>query len=134
MAIEKAFAINAAPDEIYAALERDLAEAEAESGTFEVLERHYPRSISLRVTMGGIPCWLIYRIEPQDGGPTEVVASLTPFGIKYLIFRIITFGLREQDFAMALVQGLSNLKAEVEGEAPLDETSALPDGTEDEPQ
>ena len=119
MPIEKAFAINASPYEIYAAIERDLADASVHAGrTFEVLRRDPGRSIDLRVTIAGVPCWLTYRLDPR-AGHTEVVALLTPFGLKHTLFRIITFGLREQGFALALVQGLANLKAAVEGDASL---------------
>lgn len=116
MPIEKAFAIDAEPREIYAAIERDLAEArEHEGSVFEVLRRDPPRSMDLRVTISGIPCWLTYRLEPKPQH-TEVIGVLTPFGIKYAFFKIITFGLREQGFHLALAQGLANLKAAVEGD------------------
>ncbi len=129
MPIEKAFAIKASPDKIYAAIERDLTGASPYAGkTFEVIRRDPGRSFDLRVTISGIPCWLTYRLEPKPDH-TEVIAILTPFGFRYTLFRIITFGLRDQGFAMALVQGLVNLKAAVEaaeeatasaGEAALD--------------
>jgi len=115
MPIEKAFAIRAEPREIYAAIERDLADArEHEGDVFEVLRRDPPRSMDLRVTISGIPCWLTYRLEPKPGH-TEVIGVLTPFGVKYTFFKIMTFGLREQGFHLALAQGLANLKAAVEG-------------------
>jgi hypothetical protein len=112
--IEKAFAINASPREIYDAIERDLGQAAAHAGsTHEVLRRDPARAIDLRVTIGGVSCWLTYRLEPRDGY-TEVVALLTPFGMRYTLFRIMTLGLRDQGFEIALVQGLANLKAAVE--------------------
>jgi hypothetical protein len=115
--IEKAFAINASPREIFAALERDLQGAAEHAGdTFEVLRREPDRALELRVTIGGVPCWLAYRLEPK-AGYTEVSAVLTPYGLKYTLFRIITLGLRDQGFSLALVQGLANLKEAVEGEA-----------------
>ncbi|HZP58021.1 MAG TPA: hypothetical protein VFC53_10800 [Dehalococcoidia bacterium] len=114
MPIEKAFAIDAPPHEIYAAIERDLASASAHAGeTFQVLRRDPDRAIDLRVTISGIPCWLTYRLEPREAY-TEVIALLTPFGFRYTFFRIITFGLRNQGFEYALVSGLANLKAAVE--------------------
>lgn len=122
MSIEKAFAINAAPAAIFAAIERDLSGAAEHVGdTFEVLRRDPPRSIELRVTVGGVPCWLTYRLEPKDGY-TEVAATIVPFGLKYAFFRLITFGLHDHGFAIALVQGLTNLKQAVE------EGAALEDG------
>lgn len=119
MPIEKAFAIHAAPAPIYAAIERDLRGAESESessDTFEVIREDPPRSIELRVTMGSIPCWLTYTLAPQDDH-TEVAARLTPFGWKYTLFRIMTFGMRDQGYEIALVEALANLKAEVESNA-----------------
>lgn len=128
MAIEKAFAIHATPDLIFAALERDLAGAEFEgSDAFQVLSRDPPRTIALRVTIAGVPCWLTYTLTPstQAPGVTEVAARLAPFGWRYTFFRIITFGLRDQGFAFALVQGLANLKAAVEDEERSDEPPRL---------
>jgi hypothetical protein len=114
MPIEKAFAIRATPDDIYAALDRDLRSAEAEGdGDFEILGRDPGRSLELRVTMGGIPCWLRYDLTPQ-GDATEVTATLTPFGLRYTVYKIVTLGMRDHAFALALVQGLANLKAELE--------------------
>jgi hypothetical protein len=115
MPIEKAFSINARPEEIYAAIERDLNAADEHAGdTFEVIRRDPPRSIELRVTIGGIPCWFTYTLDARPDY-TEVVARLVPFGWKYTLFRIITFGMRDQGFGIALVEALANLKAEVEG-------------------
>jgi len=127
MPIEKAFAIKATPAEIYAALDRDLRSAEAEGeGEFEVLARDPGRSLELRVTLGGIPCWLRYGLQPQDGA-TEVTATLTPFGLRYTVYKIVTLGMRDHAFALALVQGLANLKAELEGDAadPADDGTPL---------
>lgn len=113
MSVEKAFAIRAGPDVIYAALERDLADAASAGGLFQVLRRDPPRSLQLRVTMGGVPCWLTYTLRPRDED-TEVSATLIPFGLKYTLFRIITLGLQDGGLSVALVHGLSNLKAAVE--------------------
>ena len=114
MPIEKAFAIHASPERIYAALDEELREAAAESdGGFEILKRDPGRSFELRVTIGGVPCWLTYRIEPK-GAHTEVSGQIIPFGFRYALFRIITLGMRDYGFAMVLVQGLSNLKEALE--------------------
>lgn len=115
MAIEKAFAINAAPPAIYDALEREiLGAAEHEGSTFEVLERVPPRSMRLRVTIAGIPCWLTYRLQNMNDH-TEVSATVEPYGMRYALFRIMTLGMRDQNFVVPVVEGLANLKAEVEG-------------------
>jgi hypothetical protein len=117
MPIEKAFAINATPSVIYDALERDIASAGAHEGeTFEILERVPPRTMRLRVTIAGIPCRLTYRVQPRDG-QTEVSATVEPFGMRYALFRIMTLGMRDQNFAVPVVEGLANLKASVEGGA-----------------
>jgi hypothetical protein len=113
MRIEKAFAIRAAPDVIYAALERDLADAASAGGMFNVLRRDPQRSLELRVTMSGVPCWLKYTLRPREDD-TEVSATLIPSGLKYTFFRIISLGLHDGGFSVALVNGLSNLKAAVE--------------------
>ncbi len=115
MPIEKAFAIHAEAREIYDAIERDLRDAAEHAGdTFEVIRRDPPRSLELRVTIGGVPCWLTYLLEAKTDH-TEVAARLTPFGWKYTCFRIMTLGMRDQGYEIALVEALANLKAEVEG-------------------
>jgi hypothetical protein len=121
LAIEKAFAIKASAEKIYAALQQELEEAAAHGDeSFELLKRDPPRSIELRVTIGGVPCWLTYRLKPEQGY-TEVAATLVPFGWRYVLFRIVTLGMRQQGYEMALVQGLANLKEAVEdGAAPDD--------------
>lgn len=123
MAVEKAFAINASPEAIYAELERDLGGAsEFEGRTFEVLKREPSKALDLRVTIGNIPCYLSYRIEPKPDH-TEVAAKLTPYGMRYLLFRLATLGMREQIFAVTLVESLANLKEAVESNA----SSEFPD-------
>lgn len=122
MPIEKAFAINASPHVIYAALERELGDASEHAGsTHEVLRRDPGRTLALRVTIGGVPCWLTYQLQPREDH-TEVIAQLQPFGWRYTFFRIITLGMRDGGFEIALVEGLANLKAEVE-----EGTSEFPD-------
>ena len=132
MTIEKAFAINASPADIYDALERDLRDADAHAGsTFEVLRRDPGRALDLRVTIAGVPCWLTYRLEPREGF-TEVIALLTPFGLKYTLFRIMTLGLRDQGFEVSLVEGLANLKAAVESRDDDDGDAPQRAGADDE--
>jgi hypothetical protein len=116
MSIEKAFAIHATPNDIYAALQRDIASASAHEGeTFEVLERERDKRIRLRVTIGMVPCFLTYSIEPKLEH-VEVTAALEPYGWRYVAYQIATLGLRRGAFEMVLVQALVNLKAEVEGD------------------
>ena len=116
MAIEKVFAIRATPAAIFDAIERDLASAsEHEGRLFDVIAREYGKSIDLRVTIAGIPCRLTYMLEPGNA-LTEVTGRLVPYGWRYTAFRIMTFGLRDQNFAVALVEALANLKAAAESE------------------
>lgn len=116
MPIEKAFRIDAPPQRIYDALTSDVSTAASEgSGTFELLRRQPPTELDLRVTIAGVPCWLTYRLTPQDGY-TEVAGMMQPFGWRYTFFRIITLGMRDQGFEVALVEGLANLKAAVESD------------------
>ena len=64
---------------------------------------------------GGVPCFLTYTLE-QKSEYTEVTASLIPLGWRWVMFNIATMGMRRNNFEMILVQGLANLKAEVEGD------------------
>ena len=116
MPIEKVFAIKAPARTIFAAIERDLIAASEYAGTtHDVLASEHDRAIELRVTIGGIPCRLRYTLDEQDG-QTEVTGTLAPYGWRYALFRTMTFGLRETNFAVTLVQALANLKASAEAE------------------
>jgi hypothetical protein len=111
--LEKAFAIKASPDVIFQALKRDLAAGEP--GRFQV-ERSVPNEL-LEVTVklqGGVDALIEYRLIPRDDH-TEVVATMAPQGLRYKVFQIITFGRVDTNYELVLVQGLSNLKQEVEG-------------------
>lgn len=115
MPIEKAFAIEAPPERIFAALETELREAApGAADAFAVLRSDPPRALDLRVTIGGVPCNLSYRLAAKQGH-TEVAGVLQPYGWRYTAFRIVTLGMRDQGFEIALVEGLRNLKAAVEG-------------------
>ncbi len=117
MPIEKVFAINATPREIFAAIERDLDAASEYAGdVHDVLRRERDRLVEMRVTIGAIPCLLTYRLDERDGH-TEITGTLSPYGWKYGAFRTMTFGMRKQVFEFALVEALANLKAAVEEDA-----------------
>lgn len=123
MPIEKAFAMHAAPSDIYGALQRDLASASAHEGdVFQVLERDRDRMIQLHVAIGGIPCYLTYTIEEKPEH-VEVTATLVPHGWRYVLYQLATLGQRRHALEMVIVQGLANLKQEVEG---AEETAELP--------
>jgi hypothetical protein len=115
--IEKAFAIKAEPAAIWEALWSDLAKGDKDA--FSVEHSTWPESLSLRVTLSGMPCELTYRIEPRDGH-CEVVATIQPLSSRYALYQVLTFGHLKRNYEMLLVVGLSNLKAAVEG-APEDE-------------
>jgi hypothetical protein len=128
MPIETTFAIKASPQQVFAALERDLMGArEHEGSTFDVLESRRPESLHLRVTIGGIPCRLRYQIAESDDDQCEIGATLTPYGWRYVFFKVITLGMRDQNFKVMLVEGLANLKSEVEGPPEGDADRQAPD-------
>lgn len=112
--IEKAFAMNASANDVYAALQRDIASASAYEGdTYEVLQRERDALIELRLSIGGIPGTLTYTINERESD-TEVIASFEPQGWRWIAYNIATLGMRRNSIEMVLVQGLVNLKAEVE--------------------
>ncbi len=114
MAIEKVFAMSASANDIYAALQRDISSASAHEGdVFEVLQWDRDRRIELRVAIGGVPGILTYTIE-EGPEQTEVAASFEPHGWRWILFNVATLGMRRNSIEMVLVQGLANLKAEVE--------------------
>lgn len=116
MPIEKVFAIRGSPGDIYAALQRDIGSASAHEGdAFDVVRRERDRLLELRVTLGGVPSYLTYTIEAKDDH-AEVTASLVPYGWRWVLFQMATLGMRRNAMEMVLVQGLANLKAEVEGD------------------
>jgi hypothetical protein len=110
--LEKAFAIKAAPDAIWRALTGELEVDD--SATYEV-ERAVPNELlSLWVDLErGIRANITYRLIPQ-GDHTEVVATMTPEGFRYGLFRMFTLGRYDTNCEVLLVQGLANLKQAVE--------------------
>ena len=112
MAIEKTFAIVAAPDVIWRALWADLGEGQ--EGTYTAVESSWPERLSLRVRLASVPCLLSFRIEPKPDY-AEVTARLDPEGMRYRVFQVLTFGHMRRNFEMLLVTSLANLKAAVEG-------------------
>ena len=113
MALEKAFAIKASPQEIWDALTGELEVSDATS--YEV-ERAVPGELlSLWVNLqDGIRANITYKLIPRDDH-TEVVATMVPEGFRYTLFRILTFGKGDTNYEMILVEGLANLKRAVEG-------------------
>lgn len=121
MPLEKAFAINARPDQIWRALTGELQVAD--EAAYEV-ERAIPNELlSMWVDLqGGVRARITYRLIPRDDH-TEVVATMEPEGLRYAIFRIITFGKGDTNYEMLLVEGLSNLKRAVEGNGDTPDTA-----------
>jgi hypothetical protein len=116
MPIEKAFAIRSSANDIYSALQRDIASASAHEGdVFEVVRRERDRLVELRVTIGGIPGILTYMIT-ETPDHAEVSASFEPQGWRWVMFNLATLGLRRNSIEMVLVQGLANLKEDVENQ------------------
>ena len=117
MALEKVFAIKADATAIWHALTGELEVAD--DGAYSVERAVTNEYLSLWVDLaGGIRASVTYRLIPRDDH-TEVVATMEPQGLRYAIFRIITFGRADINYEMLLVQGLANLKQAVEeGETP----------------
>ncbi len=114
MPLEKAFAIRAAPSAIWDALTGELRVAD--EARYQVERAVINQELSLSVQLqGGIPASISYRLIPRDDH-TEVVATMTPYGFRYAVFRIITLGRADTNYELLLVQGLANLKRAVEGE------------------
>lgn len=112
MAIEKAFAIRATPEEIWRALLGEIDAAEPGSHVVERCEP--PQLLGLRLAIAGVPALLTYRLTPQTGY-TEVAARLEPSGLRYALFQFFTLGRFGGGFEVLLVEGLANLKRAVEG-------------------
>lgn len=112
MTLEKAFAIKAEPAAIWRALTGELDVADE---SHYQIERAVPNELlTLRVQLqGGIDASLTYRLLPEQDH-TQVVATMHPEGLRYVLFRILTLGRADTNYEMLLVQGLSNLKQAVE--------------------
>jgi len=111
--IEKAFAIKAAPAEIWAALWRDLSRAEEPH--FKVETSSWPTLLAVQVKLGDVPARLTYRIEAKDQN-SEVAVTLDPLSSRYGLYQLLTFGHLRRNYEILLVQGLVNLKESVESE------------------
>ena len=114
MVLEKAFAIKAEPAAIWQALTGELEIAD--EAHFDV-ERAVPNEfLSLWVNLqGSIRTLLTYRLIRRDDH-TEVVATIEPHGLRYAVFRMITFGRADTNYELLLVEGLANLKRAVEAD------------------
>jgi len=112
--LEKAFAIKADPAAIWSALTRELALADEAAYTVERAVTNESLSIWVDLQLG-IRAVITYRLIPREDH-TEVVATMAPQGLRYLLFRLLTLGRADVNYELALVQGLSNLKRAVEGE------------------
>lgn len=125
MTIEKAFAIKAEPAAIWDALTGELAQAGPDA--YEVERAVTNESLTVWVTLQlGIRAAITYRLIPREDH-TEVVATMEPQGLRSALFSILTLGRAKVNYELALVQGLSNLKAAVEGDR------APPDPETEEP-
>jgi hypothetical protein len=111
--IERAFAIEADPETIWAALWDDLSQGDA--AVFDVESSTWPRSLSLLVNLGGMPSRLTYSIEPREGH-TEVALLAEALSWRYALYQVLTFGHYRRNLELMLTVALSNLKTAIEGE------------------
>jgi hypothetical protein len=110
VAIEKAFAIEAEPARVWEAL---WSEAADDGERIQLEGFNWPHSLTVRVDLGGIPALITYRLLPREGH-TEVVATLEPLGVRYVLLQVLSLGRMRVGFEMLIVQWLANLKAAVE--------------------
>ena len=112
MTIEKAFAVQAAPGDVWQALWDDLSSGD--QTLYAVEESHRPSLLCLRLKLGDLPVLLTYRIE-RTPEHTEVAATIEPQSRRYLLYQLLTFGHLRRNYEMLLVEGLANLKRSLEG-------------------
>ena len=129
MAIERAFAIEAEPAEIWDALWHDLSSGE--DGAYSLDSSSRPTLLSIQVKLGNIETLLTYRIEQKDGF-SEVAASIEPLSCRYRLYQLLTFGHVRRNYEMLLVQGLSNLKSRLEGNEDFDEDEDVEESESEE--
>jgi hypothetical protein len=110
--IERAFAINADPETIWDALWHDLSQGEAD--VFDVESSTWPRSLSVLVSLSGMPSRLTYSIEPRPDH-TEVAILAEALSWRYALYQFITFGHYRRNLELMLTVALSNLKTALEG-------------------
>jgi hypothetical protein len=112
--IEKAFAIDAKPEEVWAALWRDLSAGD--KSLFAIEHSNWPSLLTIQVRLAGLPVRLTYRIESREG-QSEVSAALEPLSARYWLYQGVTLGHFRRNYEVLLVQGLANLKQSLENDA-----------------
>ncbi len=120
MPIEKAFAIEAEPADIWQALWSDLAAGEPDSYIIE--HSNWPHALTIQIDLAGMPSRIAYTITPA-ADHSEVSVTLDPLSVRYPLLQILTFGRMRTSIELALVQGLANLKESLE-DPPGDEEPA----------
>ena len=111
MPIEKVFAIDAEPADIWQALWSDLAAGEPNS--YVVEHSNWPHALTISVDLAGMPSRIAYKITPTPGH-SEVSVTLDPLSVRYPLLQILTLGRMRTSIEMLLVQGLANLKQSLE--------------------
>jgi len=121
--IEKAFAINAKPAEIWSALWQDLSAGD--KSLFAVEHSNWPSHLTIQLNLAGLPVRLTYRIDPRESH-SELSAALEPLSARYWLYQAVTLGHFRRNYEMLLVQGLANLKQALENDAPVNSEDAVP--------
>jgi len=119
IAIERAFAIEAPPGDIWDALWAELGQGDP--ANFNVERSNRPELLSLKVNLAGLPVRITYRITQHDSF-SEVAAMLEPLSARYSFLQILTLGKLRTHYQLMLAQGLANLKGALEGEPVEDES------------
>jgi hypothetical protein len=115
MPIQKVFAINAEPADIWSMLWLELSQGD--QSRFQILKSKWPESLAIEVDVGGLPSRITYTIEPQDGH-CEVTAAIEPLSRRYALLQVLTLGKMRTNYELMLAQALVNLKEALEGPPP----------------
>ena len=112
---ERAFAINASPEKIWRALIEEVYGG-VESGHVAIIQETPPRFLKLNVRLSrGLTVGYQYKLILSESY-TEVSVSVEPYGIRYVLGNIFSFGRGITPHMLAATQGLANLKASVESD------------------
>jgi hypothetical protein len=111
--IERVFAIDSDPETIWAALWEDLSRGD--DSAYDIESSTWPKTLSLRVNLGGMPSRLTYSIEPRSDH-TEVALLAEALSWRYALYQVVTFGHYRRNLELMLTVALSNLKIAIEGE------------------
>ena len=112
---ERAFAISASPQKIWRVLIKEVYSG-VQLGRVTIIEERPYSFLELNVRLNkGLA--VLYRYELiQSESYTEVSVTVEPYGIRYVLANIFSFGRGITPHMLAVTQGLANLKEVVEND------------------